>query len=62
MLTPAYFGKYFEDGGRLNLKGEVGMSVGILALFFFLSPAIMDAVITAWSLVYFASLRNKARG
>ena len=28
----------------------------------FLAGAIMDAVITAWCLVYFASLRKKARG
>ena len=28
----------------------------------FLAPAIMDAVITAWSLVYFASLRKGAGG
>jgi len=40
LLTPAYFGKYFDDAGRLNLKGEAGMAVGILALFFLLSPAI----------------------
>jgi DMSO/TMAO reductase YedYZ heme-binding membrane subunit len=40
LLTPAYFGKYFDDGGQLNLQGELGMAVGILALFFLLSPAI----------------------
>ena len=28
------------EAGRLNLQGEVGMSVGILALMFLLSPAI----------------------
>ena len=40
LLTPAYFAKYFDDDGRLNLQGEVGMSVGIFALFFLLSPAV----------------------
>lgn len=40
LLTPAYFAKYFEDDGRLNLQGELGMAVGILALFFLLAPAI----------------------
>lgn len=40
LLTPSYFGKYFTDGGKLNLQGEVGMAVGILALFFLASPAI----------------------
>ena len=28
----------------------------------FLVPAVMDSIIIAWSLVYFASLRNKAGG
>lgn len=37
---PSYFAKYFDATGRLNLQGEVGVSLGILALFFLLSPAI----------------------
>jgi len=40
LLTPAYFGKYFEAGGRLNLQGELAMVVGVIALFFLLSPAL----------------------
>jgi DMSO/TMAO reductase YedYZ heme-binding membrane subunit len=40
LLTPPYFQKYFTDTGRLNLQGELGMAVGILALFFLLSPAV----------------------
>ncbi len=40
LLTPAYYGKYFDPGGRLNLQGELAMAVGVLALFFLLSPAI----------------------
>jgi len=40
LLTPAYFAKYFDADGRLNLQGELGMSVGVVALFFLLSPAI----------------------
>lgn len=40
LLTPAYFAKYFDEGGRLNLQGELGVAVGIAALFFLLSPAI----------------------
>lgn len=40
LLTPAYFAKYFDADGRLNLQGEVGMAVGIVALFFLMSPAI----------------------
>ncbi len=40
LLTPAYFGKYFDEVGRLNLQGELGMAVGVIALFFLLSPAI----------------------
>ena len=40
LLTPAYFAKYFNPDGRMNLQGEVGMAVGIVALFFLMSPAI----------------------
>ena len=40
LITPAYFAKYFEDGGKLNLQGEVAMATGVVALFFLLSPAI----------------------
>jgi DMSO/TMAO reductase YedYZ heme-binding membrane subunit len=40
LLSPAYYGKYFDDGGRLNLTGEIAMAVGVVALFFLLSPAI----------------------
>ena len=40
LLSPAYYGKYFDEAGRLNLQGEVAMTVGVLALFFLLSPAV----------------------
>jgi len=40
LLKPGYFAKYFDPSGKLNLQGEIGMSVGILALIFLLSPAI----------------------
>ena len=40
LLSPAYYGKYFDDGGRLNLTGEIAMTVGVLGLFFLLAPAV----------------------
>jgi DMSO/TMAO reductase YedYZ heme-binding membrane subunit len=40
LLSPAYYGKYFDDAGRLNLQGEIAMAVGVVALFFLLAPAI----------------------
>ncbi len=40
LLKPAYFAKYFDIDGRLNLEGEVAMATGVIALFFLLSPAI----------------------
>ncbi len=40
LLSPAYYGKYFDDDGRLNLQGETAMTVGVLALFFLLAPAV----------------------
>jgi DMSO/TMAO reductase YedYZ heme-binding membrane subunit len=40
ILRPSYFAKYFTAGGQLNLQGELGMAVGIIGLFFLMSPAI----------------------
>ena len=40
LLSPAYYGKYFDEAGRLNLQGEIAMTVGVLAVFFLLSPAV----------------------
>ncbi len=40
LLSPAYYGKYFDGDGRLNLEGEIAIGVGVLALFFLLSPAV----------------------
>ena len=40
LLCPAYYGKYFDEVGRLNLQGEIAMCVGVVALFFLLPPAV----------------------
>jgi DMSO/TMAO reductase YedYZ heme-binding membrane subunit len=40
LITPAYFAKYFDADGRLNLEGEVAMATGVLGLLFLLSPAL----------------------
>ena len=40
LLTPAYFSKFFADDGRLNLVGELGLAVGIVALWALAMPAI----------------------
>jgi DMSO/TMAO reductase YedYZ heme-binding membrane subunit len=40
LLSPAYYGKYFDDIGRLNLEGETAMTTGVLALLFLLAPAV----------------------
>jgi len=40
LLSPAYYGKYFDDVGRLNLEGEIAITAGVVALFFLLAPAI----------------------
>jgi len=42
LLSPAYYAKYFDDGGQLNLQGELALAVGVLALFFLLAPALMS--------------------
>ena len=38
--TPAYFAKYFDEAGQLNLQASLGMATGVVALFFLTSPAI----------------------
>ena len=40
ILNPAYFGKFFDDDGRLNLVGELGLAVGVVALWALALPAI----------------------
>ena len=40
LLTPAYFAKFFDAAGKLILQGEVAISVGVLALFLLLAPAL----------------------
>ena len=40
LLSPAYYGKFFDDGGRLTLEAEIAMSVGAIAIYFLLSPAV----------------------
>jgi len=53
LMNPAYFSKYFGADGQMNLLGELGMTAGIVALFFLLSPAIttlpmMPKAIGSW--------------
>ena len=40
LLSPAYYAKYFLPDGRLNLEGEVAITVGVIALFLLMAPAI----------------------
>ena len=40
LLTPAYYAKYCDASGRLNLQGELAVSVSVAALFLLMSPAI----------------------
>ena len=40
LLSPAYYAKFFEADGRMNLEGEVAMAVGVIGLFLLMSPAI----------------------
>jgi hypothetical protein len=40
LLTPAYFAKYFDQAGRLNMQGELAISVGVIGLFCLLAPAL----------------------
>ncbi len=40
ILNPAYFAKFFDDDGKLNLVGELGLAVGVVALWALAMPAI----------------------
>jgi len=40
LLSPAYYGKYYGPDGRLNLQGELAMTVGVFALLMLTLPAI----------------------
>jgi DMSO/TMAO reductase YedYZ heme-binding membrane subunit len=40
LLSPAYYAKYFDAAGRLNLKGELALAAGTVALFCLMSPAV----------------------
>jgi DMSO/TMAO reductase YedYZ heme-binding membrane subunit len=40
LMTPAYFAKYFTEDGRLNFEGELGLMLGIIALWALSLPAI----------------------
>ena len=40
LLSPAYYGKYFAPDGRLNLTGELALTLGVVALFLLMAPAI----------------------
>ena len=40
LLSPAYYGKYFLEDGRLNLHGELAMAFGVVALMILLAPAV----------------------
>ncbi len=40
LLSPAYFAKYFDAAGRLNLQGELALTAGVVAFFLLMAPAI----------------------
>ena len=48
LLTPAYYQKYFDAAGQLNLQGELALCVGVLALFLLMGPAITTLPMMPW--------------
>ncbi len=40
IFSPAYYPKFFAEGGKLNLTGELSMLFGVLAFFIFLAAAL----------------------
>lgn len=62
LLTPAYYGKYYNPDGRLNLQGELAMTVGVIALFLLMAPAITTLPMMAKALGGFRWKRNQRMG
>ena len=62
LLSPAYYGKYFDEVGRLNLQGEIALSVGVVALYFLLSPAVTTLPMMAKSIGGFRWNRSQHAG
>ena len=62
LLTPAYYGKYFDEGGRLNLQGELALSVGVVGLFLLMGPAITTLPMMAKALGGLRWKRNQRMG
>lgn len=40
ILRPGYLAKYFDEAGQLNFAGELGMVLGVIALFFLVMPTL----------------------
>ena len=40
LMNPAYLGKFFGADGRMNVLGEIGIAVGVIALWTLSMPAI----------------------
>lgn len=62
LLSPAYYGKYFDEAGRLNLQGEIALSVGVVALYFLLSPAVTTLPMMAKAIGGFRWKRSQHAG
>lgn len=62
LLSPAYYGKYFDFDGRLNLQGELAMTVGVVALFLLMAPAITTLPMMAKALGGVRWKRNQRLG
>lgn len=62
LLSPAYFGKFYDLDGRLNLQGELSMTVGVIALFLLMGPAITSMPMMAKALGGFRWKRNQRLG
>ncbi len=62
LLSPAYYGKYFLADGRMNLQGELGLTLGVLALFFLVAPALATLPMMAKSIGGARWKRGQAMG
>lgn len=62
LLSPAYYGKYFDPDGKLNLQGELALTVGVIALFLLMAPAITSLPMMAKAIGGVRWKRNQRMG
>ncbi|MGI9290260.1 MAG: hypothetical protein ACR2QG_03165 [Gammaproteobacteria bacterium] len=62
LLTPAYYAKYFNPDGTLNLEGELAIAAGVIGFFLLLGPSLTTLPMMPKALGGFRWKRNQRMG